>query len=486
MNLAMLLEMAAEGGDERVALGPAAGGLTYAALLDRARRAAAWFSGRTAENVGLVDVNSPATPVVLFGAAIAGRPFAPLNYRWSDDQLRRAAARLAPAVLVVDAPVVDRVAGIDGVEVVSRDELSAALESVEGVDAPAEDTDAPAVLLFTSGTSGDPKVAVLRHDNLTSYILGTVDFMGADPDEATLMSVPPYHVAGIAGLLSAVYGGRRVVQLPAFDPGAWVDLAEAESVTHAMVVPTMLSRILEVLGQRPDVKLARLRHLSYGGGRMALPVIESAVRRLPHVGFVNAYGLTETSSTIAVLGPEDHQEAIGSDDPAVRRRLGSVGRPLPGLEVDIRDGEIWVRGDQVSGEYLGVGSVRDADGWFPTKDGGWIDDGGYLYVEGRLDDVIVRGGENISPGEVEDALLAHPAVADCAVVGVPDDDWGEVVAAVVVPAAGAQPDAADLQEWVRGRLRSSKTPARIELRDELPYNDNGKLLRRQLRAELRG
>ncbi|HEY2428505.1 MAG TPA: AMP-binding protein, partial [Acidimicrobiales bacterium] len=145
MNLAMLLEMAAEGGDERVALGPAAGGLTYATLLDRARRAAAWFSGRTAENVGLVDVNSPATPVVLFGAAIAGRPFAPLNYRWSDDQLRRAAARLAPAVLVVDAPVVDRVAGIDGVEVVSRDELSAALDSVEAVDAPAEDTDAPAV-----------------------------------------------------------------------------------------------------------------------------------------------------------------------------------------------------------------------------------------------------------------------------------------------------------------------------------------------------
>jgi len=485
MNLAMLLEMAGEGGDDRVALGSLTGGLTYAQLLDRARRAAAWFGERPGSNVGLVDVNSPATPVVLFGAAIAGRPFAPLNYRWSDDQLRRAAARLAPAVLVVDRPVVERVAGIDGIEVVERDELWAALDDTEPVDGPADDTDEPAVLLFTSGTSGDPKVAVLRHDNLTSYILGTVEFLGAEPDEATLISVPPYHVAGIAGLLSSVYGGRRIVQLPAFDPVAWVEVAEAESITHAMVVPTMLSRILEVLAEHPDLKLPALRHLSYGGGRMAMPIIEAAVVRLPAVGFVNAYGLTETSSTIAVLGPDDHQEAIASTDPVVRRRLGSVGRPLPGVEVEIRSGEIWVRGEQVSGEYLGVGSVRDEDGWFPTKDGGWIDDAGYLYVEGRLDDVIVRGGENISPGEVEDAILAHPAIADCAVVGVPDDDWGEVVAAVVVPAAGVRPEPIEIQEWVRARLRSSKTPARVEIRDELPYNDNGKLLRRQLRAELR-
>jgi acyl-CoA synthetase (AMP-forming)/AMP-acid ligase II len=214
------------------------------------------------------------------------------------------------------------------------------------------------------------------------------------------------------------------------------------------------------------------------------------------VSFVNAYGLTETSSTISVLGPDDHREAIASADPGVRRRLGSVGRPLPTVEVEIRDadgkpcaagepGEIWVRGEQVSGEYLGVGSVRDDDGWFPTKDGGSMDEGGYLYVEGRLDDVIVRGGENISPGEIEDVLLAHPAVSDAAVCGVPDVDWGEAVAAVVVAAHGAQIDVAELQEFVRERLRSAKTPARIEVRDALPYNDNGKLLRRQLRAELR-
>jgi acyl-CoA synthetase (AMP-forming)/AMP-acid ligase II len=494
MNLAMLVEMAGEGGDDRLAVGR----LTYAGLLDRVRRAAAWLGTRPGVNVGLVDVNSEAGPVALFGAAAAGRPFAPLNYRWTDEQLRSAAARLAPAILIVDEPVVDRLSGgaaVPDVEVLTRTEFLDALDrsdpSFETVE-----TDAPAVLLFTSGTSGEPKVAVLRHENLVSYILGTVEFMGAAEDEAALASVPPYHVAGIAGLLSAVYAGRRIVQLAAFEPALWVEVAQKERVTHAMVVPTMLSRILEVLAERPDVELRALRHVAYGGGRMPLPVIEAAVVRLPHVNFVNAYGLTETSSTIAVLTPDDHREAIASGDPVVRRRLGSVGRPLPTVEVSIRDaggdpvgpgvpGEIWVRGEQVSGEYVGLGSVCDADGWFPTKDGGWIDADGYLFVEGRLDDVIVRGGENISPGEVEDVLLEHPGIADAAVVGVPNVDWGEEVAAVVVVHPGVTVDAAELQEFVRVRLRSAKTPARIEVRDALPYNDNGKLLRRQLKAELR-
>jgi len=492
VNLGMLVEMAAEGGDDRSAVGA----LTYPALLDRSRRAAAWLSDRPARAVGLVDVNSEAAPIALFGAAMAGLPFAPLNYRWSDDQLRRAVERLVPAVLIVGEDVVDRVAGIEGAEVTTRAEFLRALDDVTPIEGSGEETEEPAVLLFTSGTAGDPKVAVLHHDNLVSYIFGSVEFMGATEDEANLVSVPPYHIAGIAGLLSSLYAGRRIVQLPVFDAVAWVDTVESEGVTHAMVVPTMLSRILEVLEQRPDVKLTSLRHLSYGGGRMPLPVIEAAVSRLPHVGFVNAYGLTETSSTIAVLGPEHHREAIASTDPAVRRRIGSVGQPLPTVEVEVRTfegepappgeaGEIWVRGEQVSGEYLGLGSVRDEGGWFPTKDGGWMDEAGFLYVEGRLDDVIVRGGENISPGEVEDVLLSHPGVADAAVVGVPDDDWGEVVAAVVVPAAGAALDPAELQEWVRSRLRSSKTPTRIEVREALPYNDNGKLLRRQLRVELR-
>jgi acyl-CoA synthetase (AMP-forming)/AMP-acid ligase II len=178
----------------------------------------------------------------------------------------------------------------------------------------------------------------------------------------------------------------------------------------------------------------------------------------------------------------------------VRARLGSVGRPLPALELEIRDergrprpvgerGEIWVRGAQVAGEYVDRMALG-ADGWFPTRDGGWLDGGGFLFVEGRLDDVIVRGGENLSPGEIEDTLLAHPAVRDAGVIGVPDEEWGETVAAAVVLQPGAEATVEELQDWVRARLRSSRTPTVIEFRAELPYNETGKLLRRVLRTEL--
>jgi fatty-acyl-CoA synthase len=261
-----------------------------------------------------------------------------------------------------------------------------------------------------------------------------------------------------------------------------------------MVVPTMLGRILDVLG-RSGVGLPHLRHLAYGGGRMPIPVIESAMAVLPDVDFVNAYGLTETSSTIAVLDADEHRRAMAADDAAGRSRLASVGRPLPAVEVSIRDedgrpvepgrsGEIWVRGPQVAGEYSGR-SVLD-DGWFHTDDGGRLDDDGFLYLEGRLDDVIVRGGENISPGEVEDVLLDHVAVADDAVVGVTDPRWGEDIAAAVVVERDQTCAEDELREWVRSRLRSTRVPARIAFVTALPYNDTGKLLRRELRRQLGG
>jgi acyl-CoA synthetase (AMP-forming)/AMP-acid ligase II len=216
--------------------------------------------------------------------------------------------------------------------------------------------------------------------------------------------------------------------------------------------------------------------------------------RLPAVSFVNAYGLTETSSTISVLTPDDHREAMASDDPAIRRRLGSVGRPLPSIELKVVDadgrslpagevGEVHVRGEQVAGEYLGR-SVLDDEGWFPTNDAGWLDDDGFLFLDGRLDDVIVRGAENLSPGEIEDVLLAHPDVDEAAVVGIPDDEWGEAVAAavVLVPQGAASED--ELKDWVRERLRSTRTPEVVQFRAELPYSETGKLLRRVIKAEL--
>jgi len=219
------------------------------------------------------------------------------------------------------------------------------------------------------------------------------------------------------------------------------------------------------------------------------------MKLFPDTDFTNAYGLTETSSTIAVLGPQDHRSAAEAADVALKRRLVSVGKALPGVEIEIRDdegrvlptgvsGEVYVRGEQVSGEYLGRATNVGKDGWFPTRDGGSLDDEGYLFLEGRIDDVIVRGGENLSPGEIEEVLLEHASVADCAVVGVPDLQWGEAVAAVIVRRAGSTVDSTELCTLVKERLRSSRVPSRVEFWDELPYNETGKLLRRKVREAL--
>jgi fatty-acyl-CoA synthase len=493
MHTALLLEMASEAFPDRIATGSLDGGVSFAELAARARAGGVWLDQQEALSVVYLGLNGSVLPTAMFASAEIARPFAPINYRLPDADLRRLIARTAPSVAIVDDDMVARVEDVDGVDIVPRSEFEAVCldPKLRAAEKPAGDHDI-AVLLFTSGTTGEPKVAVLRHRHLASYVISTVEFMHAEEDEAALVSVPPYHIAGIAATLTSVYAGRRTFYLPVFTPEAWVDAASRESVTHAMVVPTMLGRILEVLEKRGE-KLPSLRSLSYGGGRMPQPVIEKALALLPHVDFVNAYGLTETSSTVAVLSADDHRTAISSHDPAVRRRLGSVGRPLPTLELEIRgpngevlgpgqSGEVYVRGEQISGEYLHRKVLQD-DGWFATNDAGWLDDEGYLFVEGRLDDVIVRGGENISPGEIEDILRQHPAVADVAVFGLPDNDWGERVACVVVP-NGERPSTDDLAALVKQRLRSTKTPEVWEFREALPYNDTGKLLRRQLRAEL--
>jgi fatty-acyl-CoA synthase len=493
MNTGMLLERAAEAMADRVAVGGRQDRLTYAGLLDRARRVAAVVRGSGAERVVAVAQNSPLLPALLYGSGLAGVPFVPVNYRLADRQLRAVLARAAPGLAVVDDDAVGRVTGVEGLTVLSTTDFQARVEAAAPAPARPVDPDEIAVLLYTSGTTGEAKAAVLRHRHLAAYVTSMVEFMAAGDDHAALVSVPPYHVAAVITLLTSLYGGRRLVFLPQFDPQRWVDLAADECVTHAFVVPTMLGRILDVLEARGE-KLPSLLHLAYGGGRMPVPVVERALELLPAVGFVNAYGLTETAATIAMLRPEDHRAAFDSDDPAVRARLGSVGRPLPVVELEIRApdgralrpgerGEIYVRGPQVAGEYLGRRALT-ADGWFPTNDAGWLDEAGFLFVEGRLDDVIVRGAENLSPGEIEDVLVTHPAVAEAGVVGIPDDEWGETVAAFVVLEPGREASVGELQAWVRARLRSSRMPRVIEFRSELPYNETGKLLRRVLRTEL--
>ncbi|HMO74830.1 MAG TPA: AMP-binding protein [Sphingopyxis sp.] len=494
MRTPLLLDIAADAAFDRLALGEGDAGLDFDAYRARATRVAAWLAEKGKANTAFLGMNGNALPILFFASGLAGTSFVPLNYRLANADLNKLVARAAPAVLVVDDDMLPRLAPVEGIEIVARSAFEADYlngPAPEKIDLPETDNDI-AVLLFTSGTTGEPKAAVLRHANLTSYVMSTVEFLGADEGEAALVSVPSYHIAGISAILTSAYGGRRIVYLPAFTAEAWVAAAAREGITHAMVVPTMLDRILDVMQQTGET-LPALRALSYGGGKMPEPVIARALAMLPHVDFVNAYGLTETSSTIALLGAEDHRAAFASDDPAIRRRIASVGQPLPSVKLEIRredgsccapgeHGEIHVRGEQVSGEYLHRRAIAD-DGWFATNDAGWIDEGGYLFVEGRLDDVIVRGGENISPGEIEDLLRTFDDIADCAVLGVPCEKWGEKVVAVIVSRSG-NPDTDAMAAEIRTRLRSTKTPEQWHLRAELPYNETGKLLRRLLKAEL--
>jgi acyl-CoA synthetase (AMP-forming)/AMP-acid ligase II len=321
-----------------------------------------------------------------------------------------------------------------------------------------------------------------------------VEFESAEPSDAALICVPPYHIAGVGAALSNLYAGRKMVYLPNFDAEEWVRLINAERVTTATVVPTMLDRIVTVL-ETGGHELPSLRNLAYGGSKVGLPLVRRALELLPHVGFVNAYGLTETSSTIAVLTPDDHRAAQAAPEPHVAKRLGSVGRPVPGIELQIRDedgtvlgpgetGELFVRGEQVSGRYTGIGSVLDEDGWFATRDIALLDEDGYLFIGGRSDDTIIRGGENIAPAELEEVLSEHAHVRDVAVVGVDDPQWGQAIVAVVVPAAGVDPDPEELREHVRKNLRGSRTPDRVVFRDELPTTPTGKVLRREIVGEL--
>src|SRR5215212_8693636 len=451
MNLTLLLSMAADGFGDRVVVGPRDGGLTASRLRALAAGGAAEVRAAGADAVVYLAVNGPAFPVALFAAAYAGVPFVPVNYRLGADQLGALLAHHPRALVIGD-------------DALPADAWLARAAEHAG-DAEAVPTDGPAVVIYTSGTTSAPKGVLLRHENLVSYVLGTVEFASADAGDAALMSVPPYHIAAVSNTLTNLFAGRRVLVLENFSPERWLDLVRTEGVTNAMVVPTMLARIMAA--EDVDRSVPSLRSLAYGGAKMPPRVIEQALREWPHVDFVNAYGLTETSSTVTVLGPDEHRAALASDAPAVRARLGSAGRPVPGIEVEIRDevgqpvppgtsGLIWVRGDQVSGEYAGTGSTVDDRGFFFTRDQGRLDEAGYLFVEGRLDDTIIRGAENIAPAEIEDVLLRHPDVRDAVVVGIPDEEWGQRLEAVVVPRPGSTLDLEALRTEVRGTLRGSK------------------------------
>jgi acyl-CoA synthetase (AMP-forming)/AMP-acid ligase II len=501
MNLTMLLDMAAGGFPDRTVVGPREQGLTAQALQSAARKGAALIAESGATSLVHLAVNGHAFPVALFAAATAGVPFVPVNYRLGAEQLDTLLANHTGACVIAEGrqvPGARRSYTPDAWLAATRSQSPAAPEEAPKPGA----TDPAAVVIYTSGTTSAPKGVVLRHDNLVSYVIGSVEFGSAGPDDAALMCVPPYHIAAVSNVLTNIYAGRRLVVLDTFSPKRWLELVRAERITNAMVVPTMLARLME--DGETERSVPMLRTLAYGGSTMPPRVIERALEEWPNVGFVNAYGLTETSSTISVLGPDDHRQALASEEPEARARLHSAGRPIPGIEIEIRgegrapvppgkSGRIWVRGAQVSGKYAGVESQATGGtsqppgaggGWFDTRDLGRLDREGFLFIEGRQDDTIIRGAENIAPAEIENVLLRQTGVADAVVVGVPDEEWGQRIEAVVVPARGASLDGEELRTEVRRRLRSSKTPDRIVVWDEIPRTATGKILRHEVLAEL--
>ncbi|AFR49436.1 class I adenylate-forming enzyme family protein [Gordonia sp. KTR9] len=496
MNLTMLLDMAVDGFGDRVLIGPRDCGITARGLRDRSIRGADLIRKANADAVVYLSLNGPSFPIALFSAARAGVPLVPVNYRLGAEQIEGVLANHPRALGIVGPESVATLARV-GIDAMAVDDFLAAVSGEPLTDPEVEagevaDTGGPAVVIYTSGTTSAPKGVLLRHENLTSYVFGSVEFASAAAEDAALVSVPPYHIAAVANVISNLFAGRRTLVLEQFTPQQWLEVARSENVTNALVVPTMLARIVD---SDEDKHLPTLRNLAYGGAPMPGAIIERALEMWPEVGFANAYGLTETSSTVAVLGPDDHREALASDEPSVRARLSSVGRVLPGIDLEIRDeddnrvdvgvvGRICVRGEQVSAEYAGIGRAVDDGGFFDTRDKGYVDDNGFLYIGGRVDDTIIRGAENIAPAEIEEVLYRHPAVLDVAVVGVPDEEWGQRIEAVVVVRPGVNVGVDELRSHVRTILRGSKTPDRIVYWDELPRTETGKLIRRNVLARL--
>jgi acyl-CoA synthetase (AMP-forming)/AMP-acid ligase II len=493
VNLCLLLDMAVDGFGDRTVLGPIGSGLTPARVRELSVGGSRMIIESGAEAVVYLGPNGPLFPIALFSAARAGVPLVPVNYRLGTEQLDRLLASHQNAIGLAGPEQVGRLRAAGLRSFLRSDWLARIAELAGDAELTGEDGDpveppGPAVIIYTSGTTAAPKGVLIRHENLAAYVFATVAFAGAQESETALVSVPPYHIAAVANVITNLYAGRRAIVLEQFTAVEWLNVVREERITNALVVPTMLARILDAPGEQLDVP--SLRVLAYGGAPMPAHVVERALQRWPHVDFVNAYGLTETSSTIAVLGPQDHRAAIISDDPKIRARLGSVGVIVPGMALQIRDevgdevapggtGRVWVRGDQVSAQYAGRDRELDSGGWFDTRDLGYLDEDGYLFLGGRADDTIIRGAENIAPAEIEDVLLAHQDVDDAVVVGIPDAEWGQRIEAAVVLRTGATARPADLREHVRTHLRGSKTPDRIAIWDELPRTETGKLIRRR-------
>jgi acyl-CoA synthetase (AMP-forming)/AMP-acid ligase II len=460
--------------------------------------------------IAVLETNSHRYIEAYYAAAALGAVFLPLNYRAKlpelEHMIRTAKAKVLLygdrycGVIAQLRPHLSTVRTYVAMES-DNDGLSLArlLESAADEHAPAEvDDDEVTILMYTSGTTALPKAVLLTHNHFTTYVCNNVELADGTPRGTALLCVPLYHIAGATNVMTTMFTGRRLVVLRQFEAEQWLDAVQRERVTHAFLVPTMVKQLIDH-PRFGEYDLSSLQSLSYGGAAMPFPVIRRAIEMFPStVGFVNAFGQTETTSTLTVLGPDDHRLDGTAEEIEIRlRRLRSIGRPLPDVELKVVDdegrdlpggevGELWVRTERVMKGYgTAEGTTSPLrDGWLPTRDMGWIDEDGYIFLAGRKDDMIIRGGENIAPAEVESVIYAHPDVDEAVVLGVADEEWGQRVGAVVVPRPGSALSPADLIAFCKRRLASFKAPEIVRFVADLPKNQMGKVLRNDLRKEL--
>jgi acyl-CoA synthetase (AMP-forming)/AMP-acid ligase II len=488
---------------------------TYSDTSERVNRlsnALVELGAKKGDRVAILQVNCPEIVESYFATAKLGGIFVPLNFRAKTDELSYMLSNSEANLLFVgkryldmartmlpDLTTIEQCICLDSKETDMPffDDLITS-SSTEEVCADIGDEDIT-ILMYTAGTTGRPKGVPLRYDAFVSYVLGNVDPASPDTEEKNLLTVPLYHVAGIQGMLAAIYGGRTLVMMRQFEVREWLETVQRERATRAMLVPTMLKTVIDY----PDFTkydLSSLQVITYGAASMPFEVISKAIKVMPWVKFINAFGQTETASTITALGPEDHliQGTEEERERKLKRLASSIGRPLPDVEVKILDeegnelpagqiGEIVAKGPRIMKGYwhdeLKTKQAFTPDGWLITGDRGWMDEEGYIFLAGRADDMIIRGGENISPEEVEDVLHSHPKVEEAAVIGAADLEWGQQPRAIIVLKKGEVATAEEIIEYCRSKLASFKRPRSVVFVDSLPRNPMGKVLRKTLREQ---
>jgi acyl-CoA synthetase (AMP-forming)/AMP-acid ligase II len=488
---------------------------TYAELNERVNRLAnvlaQWGIGK-GDRIGILHVNCNQHIETYFAVAKLGAIFVPLNFRAKSDELAYMIANAEAKALFVGERYLDIVNTMlpqlptvkQCILIDSKDKNKIYYEDLLGSASSEElmseigDEDIT-ILIYTAGTTGRPKGVPLRHNAFASYVLDNVDPASPDIEERNLLTVPLYHVAGIQAMLAAIYGGRTLVLMRQFEVKEWIETIQREKATRAMLVPTMLKRVIDA----PDYDqydLSSLKIITYGAAPMPFEVINKAIKVMPWVRFINAFGQTETASTITTLGPEDHiiEGTEEEREKKLKRLTSSIGKPLPDVEVKIVDeegkslaplevGEILARGPRIMTGYWRdeqkTSQVMTRDGWLRTGDMGWMDEEGYIYLAGRGDDMIIRGGENISPEEVENVVQSHPKVEEASVIGVSDPEWGQEPRAIVVLKKGELATQEEIIEHCRTKLAGFKRPRSVVFIDALPRNPMGKVLRKKLRED---